>query len=63
MTVTAANLPKEAKALPPEAQELYIQAYNQDFAWRAQESHADKAAWRAVHGRFEKRGEAWVRKA
>jgi len=31
MTVSLATLPKEAKALPPEAQQAFVQAYNADF--------------------------------
>lgn len=52
MTVTRETLPKEAKALPPEAQDVYVAAYNQDFGWRCSESHADKAAWIAVRRRW-----------
>ena len=52
MTVTLASLPKVAKALPPEGQKVYADAYNRDFGWRASEAHAEKAAWRAVAQRF-----------
>ncbi len=52
MTVTLASLPKSAKALPPEAQQAYVEAYNRDYGWRASEAHAEKAAWRAVVHRF-----------
>jgi cation transport regulator ChaB len=48
MTVSLTSLPKDAKALPPEAQELYVATYNKDFGWRCSEAHAAKAAWRAV---------------
>lgn len=63
MTTTLDALPKAAKALPPEAQALFVQAYNTDFGWRASEAHAEKAAWRAVRSRFEERGGSWARKA
>lgn len=47
------DLPKPAKKLPDEAQEIFFQAYNEDFGWRCSEAHAEKAAWRAVRARFE----------
>ena len=62
MTVAMDALPKHVKALPEEAQRTWVDAYNKDFAWRAQESHAEKAAWRAVYLGFEKRGDTWVKK-
>ena len=52
MTLTMAQLPKDAKALPPEAQRIFLDVYNRDFGWRCSEAHAAKAAWRAV-------GERW----
>lgn len=52
MTLSLATLPKDAKALPPEAQELFLAAYNRDFGWRCSEQHAAKAAWRAVQLQF-----------
>lgn len=52
MTLTLAQLPKDAKALPPEGQAAFLQVYNADFGWRCSEAHAAKAAWRAV-------GERW----
>lgn len=61
MTISPTGLPKEAKKLPPEAQQLFVATYNDDFAWRAQEAHALKAAWRAVRLRFEEREDgSWV---
>lgn len=39
---------KAAKELPDAAKEIFHAAYNEDFAWRAQEAHALKAAWRSV---------------
>jgi hypothetical protein len=52
MTISLAALPKMAKALPPEAQKAYVEAYNADFGWRCSEAHAEKAAWREVVARF-----------
>jgi cation transport regulator ChaB len=52
MTLKAETLPKDAKALPPEAQQVFLTTYNIDFGWRCSESHAEKAAWRAVHARW-----------
>lgn len=52
MTVTLASLPKDAKALPPEAQKAFMDAYNRDFGWRCSEAHAAKAAWLAVGSRW-----------
>ncbi|MEA3136759.1 MAG: hypothetical protein QOJ26_993 [Thermoplasmata archaeon] len=52
MTVTLATIPKEAKALPAEAQQAYVSAYNLDFGWRCSEGHAAKAAWLAVGARW-----------
>ena len=46
------SLPKAAKALPPEAQRLFVDTYNEDFGWRCSEAHAEKAAWRAVYARY-----------
>jgi len=50
--LTATTLPKDAKALPPEAQKVFLEAYNADFGWRCSEGHAEKAAWRAVGSRW-----------
>jgi len=50
--LTLATLPKDAKALPPEAQQAFLDAYNKDFAWRCQEGHAEKAAWRVVGAKW-----------
>jgi cation transport regulator ChaB len=52
MTLTRTSLPKDAKALPPEAQDVFVAVYNQDFGWRCSESHAEKAAWLAVRRRW-----------
>lgn len=46
------TIPKDAKALPAEAQQAFLDAYNKDFGWRCSESHAEKAAWRTVHARW-----------
>ena len=40
---------KAAKGLPEEAKVIFAETYNHDFAWRCQEAHALKAAWRAIH--------------
>ena len=52
MTLSPATLPKDAKALPPEGQKVFLDVYNTDFGWRCSEAHAAKAAWRAVGGRW-----------
>lgn len=52
MTVTIESLPKAAKTLPPEAQKVFVDAYNGDFGWRCSEGHAEKAAWLAVGARW-----------
>lgn len=52
MTLSPETLPKDAKALPPEAQQAFLETYNADFGWRCSEQHAQKAAWRAVQARF-----------
>ncbi len=52
MTLTMATIPKEAKALPAEAQSEFLAAYNKDFAWRSSEGHAEKAAWRAIRAKW-----------
>ena len=44
---------KAAKDLPDQAKQIFYDAYNEDFAWRCQEAHALKAAWRAVRKRFQ----------
>ena len=31
---------------------MFLEAYNKDFAWRCQEGHAEKAAWRIVQGKW-----------
>lgn len=46
------TLPKDVKALPPEAQRAFLDAYNRDFGMRCSEGHAEKAAWRVVHSRW-----------
>lgn len=52
MTLSLATLPKTAKALPPEAQQVFLTAYNADFGWRCSEGHAEKAAWAAIAARW-----------
>ncbi len=52
MTLTMASLPKDAKALPADAQNEFLAAYNKDFGWRSSEGHAEKAAWRAVRAKW-----------
>ncbi len=52
MTLSPTTLPKDAKAMPAEAQQVFLDVYNRDFGWRCSEAHAAKAAWRAV-------GERW----
>lgn len=52
MTLSLETLPKDAKALPAEAQRLFLSTYNVDFGWRCSEQHAQKAAWRAVQAQF-----------
>ena len=47
-----ASLPKDAKALPADAQNEFLAAYNKDFGWRSSEGHAEKAAWRAVRAKW-----------
>lgn len=46
--LTLTTLPKDAKALPAEAQAAFLAAYNRDFGSRCSEGHAEKAAWRVV---------------
>ncbi len=54
MLASAEDMPsKAAKALPDDAKEVFLRAYNEDFAWRCQEAHALKAAWRAVRALYE----------
>lgn len=54
---------KAAKELPEDAKKLFARTYNEDFAWRAQEAHALKAAWRAVQSTWKQDDEGqWVRK-
>ena len=52
MTLSLATLPKDAKAMPPEAQQVFLDVYNTDFGWRCSEAHAAKAAWREVGARW-----------
>jgi hypothetical protein len=52
MTLTLATIPKEAKTLPAEAQQIFLATYNKDFGWRCSEAHAAKAAWLAVGARW-----------
>ena len=63
MTTSLEAAPKDVKALPAEAQALWVSSYNQDFGWRCSEAHAQKAAWRAVAAAFEQRGATWTRRA
>lgn len=61
MTTDLDSLPKPAKKLPDEAKEIWVAAYNQDFGWRCQEAHAEKAAWRTIRTRYEQNEEGdWV---
>lgn len=60
MTTDLNSLPKPAKELPDDAKQVFVDAYNEDFGWRCSESHAEKAAWRAVQARWRKDGDAWV---
>ncbi|MGB0652143.1 MAG: ChaB family protein [Thermoplasmatota archaeon] len=55
MIADVTGLPKPAKALPEDAQQLFVDTYNKDFGWRHSEAHAEKAAWRIVLQRFEER--------
>ena len=48
MTTDLTSIPKPAKELPDDAKQVFVDAYNEDFGWRCSESHAEKAAWRAV---------------
>lgn len=50
--LTLATIPKDAKAMPAEAQAAFLAAYNQDFGSRCSEGHAEKAAWRVISGRW-----------
>lgn len=52
MTLKMDSLPKDAKAMPPEAQKVFLDAYNADFGWRCSEGHAEKAAWKAIAARW-----------
>jgi cation transport regulator ChaB len=53
---------KAAKELPDPAKQVFHETYNADFAWRAQEAHALKAAWRAVRKDFRQEEDgSWVR--
>ncbi len=52
MTLTLATLPKDAKAMPADAQALFAEIYNKDFGWRCSEGHAEKAAWAAVRSQW-----------
>lgn len=55
---------KAAKELPDEAKQIFLATYNDDFAWRCQEAHALKAAWRAVRARYDQQEDgAWVTRA
>jgi cation transport regulator ChaB len=51
MTLTMETVPKAVKALPPEAQKVFLAAYNADFGWRCSEGHAEKPAWSAIASR------------
>jgi cation transport regulator ChaB len=63
MLASAEDMPsKSAKELPAEAKQVFFATYNEDFAWRAQEAHALKAAWRAVRTDFRQEEDgSWVR--
>jgi cation transport regulator ChaB len=53
MIASVEDMPsKAAKELSDDAKQLFLDAYNKDFAWRCQEAHALKAAWRAVRLQF-----------
>ncbi len=53
MIASVEDMPsKAAKELPDDAKAIFMDAYNEDFAWRCQEAHALKAAWRAVRNQF-----------
>ncbi len=62
MTLTLDSLPKPVKALPEDAQAVWVEEYNKDFGWRCSESHAEKAAWLVVRKAWKQDGDAWVRK-
>lgn len=63
MTLRLDALPKPAKTLPEEAQRLFVEEYNKDFAWQCSEAHAEKAAWNAVRRRWTQDAEgAWIAK-
>jgi cation transport regulator len=68
-----ADLPGSVKDhLPKHAQEIYMEAFNN--AWDqyadpdkrrgddSREEVAHKVAWNAVKGKYQKKGERWVRK-
>lgn len=64
MTVSVEKVPKDVKALPEEAQTLWVETYNKDFGWRCSEAHAAKAAWRIIYQRYDQHNDAsWTRKA
>ncbi len=52
MTLKMDTLPKAAKAMPPEAQAVFLSTYNADFGWRCSEGHAEKAAWKAIAAKW-----------
>lgn len=61
------DLPESVRRhLPPAAQRIYLEAFNN--AWREyadrpdHEAIAHRVAWSAVKRRYVKRGEQWVRK-
>jgi hypothetical protein len=54
--LTMETILKDARTLPPEAQRVFLDAYNEDFGWRCSEGHAEKAAWRAVKTRWPELG-------
>lgn len=60
MTTTLDSLPKPAKELPEDAKQVWVDEYNQDFAWRCSESHAEKAAWLAVRRRWQQTDDGWA---
>lgn len=66
--VTTSDLPPAARRLPPQAQEIFLSAFNSawqsyaDRSAREQEEIAFRVAWAAVKKRYRKQGEMWVPK-
>lgn len=64
VTVTLEKAPKDVKALPEEAQPLWVETYNKDFGWRCSEAHANKAAWRTIYQHYDQHDDgSWTTKA